>query len=479
MAMNIIQLQDNLKNLSDQQLTQAMQMPSQDTPPFLVVSELNRRKKMRDSFQAQQASQNQTTVAQDVVAAAGVPQQAASEMAQSLAPQTDMTNNTGIMSVPQGGEPQRMAAGGVVKMWGGGNTPVGDLTAAQGTMTYADFIAAAKAGKRPTWDQYAAAANSLNDQQAADIQAMLDDPTYVPQDWEQSAANAPGVTPTTPAPPQPSAVWDWAAGAFGGRTLGEQQAIDAERAAAVAAANPDAIPLPHPGQTGDAAAKVVAAKQAAAAKAAADAAGGSGGTGGSGGSGGAGGGGKPSTYEQMLMDAMTNADKKAKQDKWLALAQMGLSLMSSAQPNIGMALGEAGAKGIEALQGARDRAESEKLGLSKELYGIDLMRQKMAASSAAAAAKGKGSGLTANQTVTAAAAAVNNAEGRLGLLGINPTTDLSTLSPDAQLAAQTAINDYNRAWSDYQSILAAVNAGISAIPSGASEDPTAPDNVSD
>ncbi|CAB5226930.1 hypothetical protein UFOVP1515_75, partial [uncultured Caudovirales phage] len=116
--MNIIQLQDNLKNLSDQQLTQAIQMPSQDTPPYLVVSELNRRKKMRDSFQAQQADQDKTTVAQDVVAAAGVPQEAASQMAQSLAPQTDMTNNTGIMSIPQQGAPmQSMADGGrVTKM---------------------------------------------------------------------------------------------------------------------------------------------------------------------------------------------------------------------------------------------------------------------------------------------------------------------------------------------------------------------------
>lgn len=478
MAMNIIQLQDNLKNLSDQQLTQAMQMPSQDTPPFLVVSELNRRKKMRDSFQAQQASQNQTTVAQDVVAAAGVPQQAASEMAQSLAPQTDMTNNTGIMSVPQGGEPQRMAAGGVVKMWGGGNTPVGDLTAAQGTMTYADFIAAAKAGKRPTWDQYAAAANSLNDQQAADIQAMLDDPTYVPQDWEQSAANAPGVTPTTPAPPQPSAVWDWAAGAFGGRTLGEQQAIDAERAAAVAAANPDAIPLPHPGQTGDAAAKVVAAKQAAAAKAAADAAGGSGGTGGSGG---AGGGGKPSTYEQMLMDAMTNADKKAKQDKWLALAQMGLSLMSSAQPNIGMALGEAGAKGIEALQGARDRAESEKLGLSKELYGIDLMRQKMAAASAKANAGSSGLSAAGKRTIDVAKQAVDAAAARLTTLGIDPNMDPNdpNIPPTIRMAAVQALNDYNTSYGNYQSLIAMLNSGINAIPSGAPTDPTAEVDVAE
>lgn len=245
MAMNIVQLQDNLKNLSDQQLAQSMQMPSQDTPPFLVVSELNRRKKMREDFQAQQASQNQTTVAQDVVAAAGVPQQAASQMAQSLAPQTDMTNNTGIMSIPQGGEPQRMAGGGVVKMFEG--------------------------------------------------------QTVLPQ----------------------GGISDVNRDSF---TLGDI--------------------LKSCGSGGAAS--------------------------------------KPSTYEQMLIDAAANADKKAKQDKWMALAQMGLSMMSSQSPTLLGAVGEAGAASLPMYQQARDTADTSKFEAAKGLYALQAQRAAAAAAAARA-----------------------------------------------------------------------------------------------
>ena len=44
--MNIIELQDNLKNFSQDQLIKEMQMPSGQVPQFLVLGELDRRKKM-------------------------------------------------------------------------------------------------------------------------------------------------------------------------------------------------------------------------------------------------------------------------------------------------------------------------------------------------------------------------------------------------------------------------------------------------
>jgi hypothetical protein len=475
--MNIVQLQDNLKNLSDQQLTQAMQMPSQDTPPFLVVSELNRRKKMRDSFQAQQAAQDQTTVAQDVVAAAGVPQEGASQMAQSLAPQTDMANNTGIMSIPQGGEPQRMAGGGVVKMFEGQTVPA---------MSYADFIAAIQAGNRPTEEQYMASVESLTDQQAADIRSMLDDPSYVPEDWEQNAANAPGVTPTTPAPPMPSAAWDWAAGVFGGRTLGEQQAIDAQRAAALAEATPDASPLARPGQTAAATAAAqakAAAKKAAEEKAAQDAAANKGG----GGGGGGGGSSKPSDYEQAIMDALAGADKKAKQDKWMTLAQMGLSLMSSQQPNFFAAVGEAGTNAIPAFQKARDTATDEKLALNKGLYDIAMQRQARNDALAAAAAKqqaGGGFGISAGaaRSIGLLEQQVTFAAKKLEDMGLTPGVDVTDpalgLSPEAQRKAQAAITEYNTAYRTYNSVANMAN-GIAGVGGDMAEDPTAEVDVAE
>lgn len=52
--MNIVQLQDRLKDLSDQQLQSEMQNPSGSAPQYLVLSELKRRKDMRDRYQATQ-----------------------------------------------------------------------------------------------------------------------------------------------------------------------------------------------------------------------------------------------------------------------------------------------------------------------------------------------------------------------------------------------------------------------------------------
>ena len=54
--MNIIELQDNLKELPDSALMKEMQMPSGNAPQFLVLSELKRRKRMRDEFQRREAA---------------------------------------------------------------------------------------------------------------------------------------------------------------------------------------------------------------------------------------------------------------------------------------------------------------------------------------------------------------------------------------------------------------------------------------
>jgi hypothetical protein len=91
-----------------------------------------------------------------------------------------------------------------------------------------------------------------------------------------------------------------------------------------------------------------------------------------------------STYEQMLADAMGNAEKKAKQDKWLALAQAGMALMSSTSGSFAGALGEAGKVGIEALQSARDTGTATQLELAKQQFLIDEDRNARARSAASA-----------------------------------------------------------------------------------------------
>ena len=73
-------------------------------------------------------------------------------------------------------------------------------------------------------------------------------------------------------------------------------------------------------------------------------------------------------------------DDAFEQDKWLALAQAGLSLMSSQQPTIGGAIGEAGLSGITALRQARGERDER---IERQQARADRL-----AAAAAAAAKG-------------------------------------------------------------------------------------------
>jgi len=112
--MNILEIQDDLKNFSQQQLVTEMQRPSGNVPQFLVLSELSRRNRMQTD-QARAEAANTPTVAQEAVVAAGMPTGNVTQMAQAMAPKTSMAENTGIAAMmPK--QPTRMAEGGVVKM---------------------------------------------------------------------------------------------------------------------------------------------------------------------------------------------------------------------------------------------------------------------------------------------------------------------------------------------------------------------------
>lgn len=97
--MNIIDVQDQLKNFSENQLIQEMQMPSGMAPQFLVLSEIQRRKRVRDDFAKRNAAMEQT-VAQEAVAAAGVPMQGIAGMSEAMAPQSAASDGIGTI-MPQ------------------------------------------------------------------------------------------------------------------------------------------------------------------------------------------------------------------------------------------------------------------------------------------------------------------------------------------------------------------------------------------
>ena len=159
--MNIIEIQDSLKDLPDSALMKEMQAPTGSAPQFLVLSELKRRKRMRDDFQRRQNA-DMKTVAEEVVTAAGAPQEGIMQMSRAMAPNSSIAQNTGMdMAAPvqPTQAPQMMADGGIMKLQRGGAIsaqPTGqggtyilvqDGEQVPGTGTYPDFRSANEAAK--------------------------------------------------------------------------------------------------------------------------------------------------------------------------------------------------------------------------------------------------------------------------------------------------------------------------------------------
>ena len=116
--LDVLEVQDQLKNFSQEQLLKEMKMPSGSVPQFLVLSELNRRRVMSQDL-AKRQSADQPTVKEEVVASSGMPMENVSMMAQQMSPQTSMAENTGIASMmprelPSEEEPMRMSYGGML-----------------------------------------------------------------------------------------------------------------------------------------------------------------------------------------------------------------------------------------------------------------------------------------------------------------------------------------------------------------------------
>ena len=94
-----------------------------------------------------------------------------------------------------------------------------------------------------------------------------------------------------------------------------------------------------------------------------------------------------SSLEQQIIDLQNRLEKNREQDKYLALAQAGLAIMSSDSPTLAGAIGEGGVDGLKAFREANERYEE---GV------IDLIN-------ARAKLKGKTTaGLTPNQALDAA-----------------------------------------------------------------------------
>ena len=120
--MNILDAEDMIKGLPDQTLMQQAQMPTGELPQFLVVSEIQRRSDMRKRHEAQMQEQSQGTVKDQIMRegiAAMMPQQPMG-MPPQMMPQGMPPQGMPPQGMPTGMPPMGMAAGGIVKMQGGG-----------------------------------------------------------------------------------------------------------------------------------------------------------------------------------------------------------------------------------------------------------------------------------------------------------------------------------------------------------------------
>jgi hypothetical protein len=91
---------------------------------------------------------------------------------------------------------------------------------------------------------------------------------------------------------------------------------------------------------------------------------------------------KPLTIEEELLKRQAGLDKSKNFDKWMALAQAGMGILSSNSPTLAGAIGEGGTAGLTAFSEANKRYED---GLTDVLNA----RSKMETARLTAAGKGR------------------------------------------------------------------------------------------
>ncbi len=115
--MNIIQIQDRLKGVTDQALVSYVENPTGDVPTYLALGELGRREEMRKKYQAQ--AKPTETVAEEIVSQAkGLGSIAPPGMTPQLPPQEEVMSEsiteTGVASLPAPNVGQNYANGGII-----------------------------------------------------------------------------------------------------------------------------------------------------------------------------------------------------------------------------------------------------------------------------------------------------------------------------------------------------------------------------
>lgn len=113
--MNILEQSEALKSIPEDALMREMQQPTSSMPQFLVLTELKRRKRMRDEYNRRKA-QDIPTVAEEVVMGAGMPQEGIMQMSKSMAPKSSIAQNTGQQEAAPREPTMGMASGGLLSL---------------------------------------------------------------------------------------------------------------------------------------------------------------------------------------------------------------------------------------------------------------------------------------------------------------------------------------------------------------------------
>lgn len=131
--MNIIQVQDRLKGVTDDALIGYVENPTGQVPTYLALGEIGRRENMRKEYQAQ--PQPNQTVAEEMVAQLSTPTgigALTSNMGAQLPPEEVMSSSetiseTGVANLPTPNIGQNYQAGGIVYSDGTQGYPIGGL----------------------------------------------------------------------------------------------------------------------------------------------------------------------------------------------------------------------------------------------------------------------------------------------------------------------------------------------------------------
>jgi len=84
-------------------------------------------------------------------------------------------------------------------------------------------------------------------------------------------------------------------------------------------------------------------------------------------------------YEQKLLDILDKREKSAEQDKWLGLAEMGMRLMSSTNPNALAAIGESGLGAFGSYRKQQAGQDAEELNILGKLADMNMAERTLQA----------------------------------------------------------------------------------------------------